>query len=253
MRITEHEISVFLWGAAIGAAIGSIITYLNTTREKRIVSRVRHDIDNLGGFLFDELTPAQCKRTRYPNAELVSDKQILEVHRWAEQWKKYRKSYNFRPPAYARFDSRENKISPTLLAAEVIICEELLGLSADDAIIACLRFKSLDDLKTLRNKDKEEADKRKKEAEAYEENYQRQWRGFKKRVFDGLSAVARGEKVRLDPETVEAAKGLMAYMGYKSESQDPESKKWTALLDDLSADPLRDAKPNFSLGTRLTG
>ena len=193
MRITEHEISVFLWGAAIGTAIGSVITYLTTTREKRIVSRVRHDIDLLG--CFHDLTPAQYRKTNYPNAELSSDERILEVYGWAERWKKSRKP-----------KKSENKIASTWLAAEVIICEGLLGLSAADAIGAGLRFKSLDDLKTLRNVPKAAA-------EAYEENYQREWKCFKKRVFDDLSAVARGEKVRLDPGTVEAAKGIMDRQG----------------------------------------
>jgi len=38
------------------------------------------------------------------------------------------------------------------LAAEVIICEQLLGLSASDAVQALLNCEDLDELKTLRRK-----------------------------------------------------------------------------------------------------
>ena len=40
----------------------------------------------------------------------------------------------------------------------------------------------------------------------YNEKCQREEKALRKRVLDGLKAIARGEKQRLDPEAVEAAK-----------------------------------------------
>jgi len=126
MRITEHEISALL----IGAAIGSIVTYYN---EKRIISNVRRDIDLLGSH--HELTTAQYRNAIYPTT-IVSDERILELYRWAPQLRK----------------SGRVKLNPTQLAAEVIICEELLGLTRYDAIQALNNAKYLHDLRTLRSK-----------------------------------------------------------------------------------------------------
>jgi hypothetical protein len=126
MRITEREISALL----IGAAIGSIVTYYN---EKRIISNVRRDIDLLGSH--HELTTAQFRKAIYPTT-MVSDERILELYRWAQQLRK----------------SGPVKLNPTRLAAEVIICEELLGLTRYDAIQALNNATYLHDLRTLRSK-----------------------------------------------------------------------------------------------------
>ena len=128
MKITEHEGWTFL----IGAAVGSIVTYYYLMREKRIIFNVRRDIDHLGNF--HDLTPVQYRQTIYPNT-IASDQRILELHRWAQQAKK-----------------SGVKLDPTRLAAEAIICEELLGLSSFDAVKALLAAKSLNNLRSLRPK-----------------------------------------------------------------------------------------------------
>jgi hypothetical protein len=80
----------------------------------------------------------------------------------------------------------------------------------------------------------------------YEENYQREERALRNRVLDDLKAVARGDKVRLDPEAVEAAKQIMERQGVNNPGASRQASKtvetWTALIDDLSAETLEDAK-----------
>jgi hypothetical protein len=80
----------------------------------------------------------------------------------------------------------------------------------------------------------------------YEENYQREERALRNRVLGGLRAVARGEKVRLDPEAVEAAKKIMERQGVNNPGMSQQAPKivevWTTLIDDLSAEILKDAK-----------
>lgn len=96
----------------------------------------------------------------------------------------------------------------------------------------------------------DEENERKAKAEEkyriYHENYQREERALRKRVLDDLKAVARGDKRRLDPETVEAAKKIMERQGVNNpgmaENYPEIVKPWTTLIDDLSAETLEDAK-----------
>jgi hypothetical protein len=120
VRITEHEIWVFL----LGAAIGSIVTYWNLNTKARIISRVRREVDSLAGFHM--LSSAQRDETRYPT-RLVSGRQILLLHRWAlEARHRVKKDYKIR-------------VNAVVLTAEVIICEQLLGLDRIDALLALIR------------------------------------------------------------------------------------------------------------------
>ena len=96
----------------------------------------------------------------------------------------------------------------------------------------------------------DEENERKAKAEEkyriYHENYQREERALRKRVLDDLKAVARGDKRRLDSETVEAAKKIMERQGVNNpgmaENYPEIVKPWTALIHDLSAETLEDAK-----------
>lgn len=80
----------------------------------------------------------------------------------------------------------------------------------------------------------------------YNENYQCKEKALRRRVVDDLKAVARGDKRRLDPETVEAAKKIMERQGVNNSGmakRHPEIvKSWATLIDDLSAESLEDAK-----------
>jgi hypothetical protein len=80
----------------------------------------------------------------------------------------------------------------------------------------------------------------------YEENYQREERAIRKRVLVDLKAVARGDKRRLDSEAVEAAKKIMERQGVNNpgmaENHPEIVKPWIALIHDLSAETLEDAK-----------
>jgi hypothetical protein len=120
--ITEHGLSVFV----AGAAIGSIVTYWIATREKRIILRIREKICYLGSF--HELTTDQHRQTIRPTATLkmASDQEVLQCYHWAVNAK--RNSIAGR--------NMLKKTSPTLLAAETIICEKFFGLSMEDAASA---------------------------------------------------------------------------------------------------------------------
>ncbi len=141
MRITEHEI----WAFLLGAAIGSFITYLNLTREKRIISSIRNYIAHLS--LLHNLSPAQYRRVDNPKAivRIASDERVLDTYRWALGVTSEMRRLRVRC-------SDGSKLGPKRLAAEVIICEELLGLSAMDAVQALRDAKSPDDLGSLRPK-----------------------------------------------------------------------------------------------------
>jgi hypothetical protein len=66
----------------------------------------------------------------------------------------------------------------------------------------------------------------------YEEGYRREGKALSQRVLDGLQAIARGEKSRLDAEATEAARGLQARQG-----EHPETvAAWALLMNDLSAE-----------------
>jgi len=137
MRITDHKIFTILLGAAIGS-IGSIVTCYNSIREKRIVSNVRRNIERLA--YYHALTPGQYRKTIYPTKMIASTERILEFYYWARQ--------------LIKEDARTIKdyritLHPTRLAAEAIICEELLGLSRYDAYQALLNAKKPGDLRGL--------------------------------------------------------------------------------------------------------
>jgi|SRR5215469_380088 len=114
MRITEHEIAALF----LGAAIGSIVTYWNMTREKRIIRRVHNDIDFVR--VFHNLPPEQYRKAQQPS-KLISDAKLLELYRWAEN--------------VCRMFKRDHrvKLSPVRLTAEAIICSEVLGLDPGHA------------------------------------------------------------------------------------------------------------------------
>jgi hypothetical protein len=86
--------------------------------EKNLISDIRKEITFLGAF--HDLNQAQWLKvvTADSTKALATDEQILRVYRWANDLKK----------------SGNTKLSPTLLAAEVIICEALLGLSSAHAV-----------------------------------------------------------------------------------------------------------------------
>jgi hypothetical protein len=139
MRIYDSEIYAFILGAGLSWAV----TYFSLTREKRLIDNIKRNVDQLGGY--HGLSPGRYMKTIYPTG-LASDEEILAAHSWALQTLQVRTS----PPI---------KLSPTVLAAEVIICEKLLGLTAVHAIRVLMRTKDCRDLeKNLRDVTAELAD-----------------------------------------------------------------------------------------------
>jgi len=137
MRITEHGLLMFFYGSVVGSVITYYVTYYNLTREKRIISNVRRQLGHLE--LFHDLTQREYDKLQF-SRDFVSDERILTFYGWAQRVTKGETSKELR------------KLEPTSLAAEVIICEQLLGLSASDAVQALLNCEDLDELKTLRRK-----------------------------------------------------------------------------------------------------
>jgi hypothetical protein len=94
-----------------------------------------------------------------------------------------------------------------------------------------------------RNQQKAAAEER---LRIYKENYYREGKALRERVLDDLRAIARGEKRRLDPEAVEAAKKIMERQGVNNpgmaENHPEIVEQWTTLINDLSAETLEDAK-----------
>jgi hypothetical protein len=132
MELYDGEIDAF----TLGAAIGCLATFFILTREKRAISRIKSDLQLLA--CHHNLTEYQYKQTLPPlfggsaTLPLASDEKILTTYDWAVR---------------IREESRSLKrLSPTILAAEVIICEKLLGLTHIHAVRTLLRTKDLDEL-----------------------------------------------------------------------------------------------------------
>ena len=132
MRITEYEIYPFILGAGLGAGVGSIVIYYNTTRDKRAIRAVCREIDYYGLELAvrKAINEGQYGKTRNPewqssSERFVSDERILGDYSWAQGIIKQHAQRNRRP-------------DPAQLAALTIICVEFLGLQPIDAFWALL-------------------------------------------------------------------------------------------------------------------
>src|SRR5262249_22757675 len=117
--ITERQIVAFF----LGTAIGSLITYWYLTRDKRTIDAIRRDVDLLG--VYHELSDAQYREAQYPT-KLVTDEQILVLQRWSAQ------------ACHRLKNEQKISLSAVRLTAEIIICEELLGLTRFDAFRALI-------------------------------------------------------------------------------------------------------------------
>jgi hypothetical protein len=136
MRITEYEIYAFI----LGAGAGSIVTYYNMTRDQRAIRAVRREIESYGLQLGVRkvITDGQCKRTYYQSIvarEFVSDERVLDTYRWAQRWVKL-----------PEVKKQKRRPGPETVAAVDIICEELLGLSTNDATRAVFGAKHQDEV-----------------------------------------------------------------------------------------------------------
>jgi hypothetical protein len=136
VRIAEQAINAFLLGAGLGVGLGAISTYWIVTRERRIISKIRGSIDFLSSY--HTLTNAQNRQIQNSEA-LVSDKEILAY---------YRLSLECKTLSRKRPDDPINKKRPFTIAAEIIICERVFGLSHLEAIHA-LRGPNEDRLRSL--------------------------------------------------------------------------------------------------------
>jgi hypothetical protein len=119
----------------VGATLGSAITYLIVTHEKRIVTRVRHCVDHFA--LEHELAQHEYEKARFPYNEsrrqtiypgtIGSDEEILALYNWAKK---------LRDDPMMNSSVKKKLRNPIALAAEALICRELLGLEPADAVRA---------------------------------------------------------------------------------------------------------------------
>jgi hypothetical protein len=112
LRIHEAEIYYFL----SGAGLSWLATYLTLTHKRRTVANVKRKIDLLSLF-HQNLTPKQHRQLEEAASD---DKECWRFYLWArEVLQPNDKLYPYR-----------NKISPTMLAAEAILCVKVLGLTS---------------------------------------------------------------------------------------------------------------------------
>jgi hypothetical protein len=77
---------------ALGAAISWLATYLVLTHEKRMISRIKSNLDSLAGY--HNLTQHQYTQIHPPlyggsaSIPLASDEQILNTYNWAVRIRK---------------------------------------------------------------------------------------------------------------------------------------------------------------------
>jgi hypothetical protein len=120
----------------LGQPLVGSLHILFSRMKKRMISRIKSELQSLAGY--HNLTQHQYKQTLPPlfggsaTLPLTSDEKILTTYNWAVRIREESGSLK--------------KLSPTILAAEVIICEQLLGLTHVHAVRALLRTKNLDDL-----------------------------------------------------------------------------------------------------------
>ena len=133
MRIHGNEIYSFL----LGAGLSWLATFLSLTRDRRLIANIKRDVRSLAAF--HNLDQGQYRRTEYPTADLVSDKEYLDAYLRALRMLRTKTT----PPL---------RLNPTLLTAEIIICEKLLGLSSVHAVRVLMRTKDFMNLeKNLRD------------------------------------------------------------------------------------------------------
>lgn len=135
MKLYAGEIDAF----ALGAALGWLVTYFVLTRDKRIVGEIKSKLELLAGY--HDLTKEQYRRTMPPLVggaalPLASDETILGIYRSV-----------VRIQADKLSGQSLRRLSPTMLAAEIIICRELLGLTPVHAVRVLLRSKNLNEIK----------------------------------------------------------------------------------------------------------
>jgi hypothetical protein len=128
--LSNSEINAF----ALGAFLSWGITYFFLRHEKRTIAKIKSSLEFLASY--HTLTAKQSHRISPSlggKPPLASDEEILAIYDWAVRLR-------------ADKSGSYKQLSPTTLAAEVIICQELLGLTNVHAVRALLRTKNLDEL-----------------------------------------------------------------------------------------------------------
>ncbi|SRR5260370_5608595 len=132
-------------GLLVGAIVGSTVTYFITTRDKRIVKRVRYWVDDL--VLAQDLGKGVARKALA--AVEASSEEVLANYNLAARYLLLSQVRS------------EKKVDPAVLAAEWFICLEL-GLDIHDAFQILYRAKWRDDLPRITREVLEQARREKK-------------------------------------------------------------------------------------------
>ena len=131
MKIYAGEIYAFM----LGGALSWIATYLRLTNDKRAIARIKSDIELLSAY--HTLDKRQYDMTQFGPLfarSSITDDVILDTYCRVLKISADKAGSDFK------------KVRPTLLAAEIIICERILGLTGIHAFRTLLRIKDLREL-----------------------------------------------------------------------------------------------------------
>jgi len=112
----------FVIGGFIGATFASCVTYWYSTIYTRIVKGVRSDLQILAEY--NDLIPRKRRSLKdlREQRKLIIYDDILHAYQWGELASRHLRK------------ERRIRISATLLAAQCIICERMLGRNGADAL-----------------------------------------------------------------------------------------------------------------------
>jgi hypothetical protein len=145
MRLFGSQLNAF----ACGMAAGWLVAYLSLTHERRTVKGVRKAVVELADY--HDLNSAQSRLLRH--RDLATDDEVREVYRWVRKiplndtnrpWFVSREVWRWVRTLVIGLPIAQH---PRIMAAEVLLCTKVLGLTEFHATRALVRSKTLSDVK----------------------------------------------------------------------------------------------------------
>jgi hypothetical protein len=145
MRHFADQLEAF----ACAMAAGWLVTYLNPTHERRTVKGVRKAVVELADY--HDLNSAQSRLLR--GRDLATDEEVREAYRWVRRiplndtnrpWFVSREMWRWARTLVIGLPIAQH---PRIMAAEVLLCTKVLGLTEFHATRALVRSNTLGDVK----------------------------------------------------------------------------------------------------------
>ena len=145
MRHFADQLDAF----ACGMAAGWLVTYLSLTHERRTVKGVRQAVVELADY--HDLNSAQSRLSR--SRGLATDEEVREVYRWVRRipsndtnrpWFVGREAWRWARTLVVGLPTAQH---PRIMAAEVLLCTKVLGLTVDHATRTLARSKTQGDIR----------------------------------------------------------------------------------------------------------